>query len=154
MTKEKVPPKVRKFVALTTEVWDTLLMIVIAPKISKCLYKKHEVTQTLKIVFPQLLKRKCTILMTSYLLLHLWNLCMIVIVIVMMSLLMNKDEFLRNLVVEYEKLIESYLKYHDILEAHKNKIDMLNVEKTNLLEKIRFLELDRHFFLEKNNALT
>ena len=79
---------------------------------------------------------------------------MIVIVIVMMSLLMKRDEFLRNLVVEYEKLIESYLKYHDILEAHKNKIDMLNVEKTNLLEKIRFLELDRHFFLEKNNALT
>ena len=35
-----------------------------------------------------------------------------------------------------KKLIESYLKYHDILEAHKNKIDMLNVEKTNLLEKI------------------
>ena len=79
---------------------------------------------------------------------------MIVIVIVMMSLLMNRDEFSRNLVVEYEKIIESYLKYHDILEAHKSKIDMLNVEKTNLLKKIRFLESEHNVFLKKNNALT
>ena len=45
-------------------------------------------------------------------------------------------EFLNNLVVEHEKLIKSYLKDHDIFEAYKNKIDMLNVEKTNLFEKI------------------
>ena len=43
--------------------------------------------------------------------------------------------FLGKLVVKHEKLIKSYLKDHDILEAHKNKIDMLNVDKTNLLEK-------------------
>ena len=48
-------------------------------------------------------------------------------------------KFLSNLVVEHEILIKSYLKDYDILEAYKNKIDMLNVEKTNLLEKIRFL---------------
>ena len=37
-------------------------------------------------------------------------------------------------VVEYERLIKIYMKDHDILEAHKNKIDMLNVEKTNSWE--------------------
>ena len=43
---------------------------------------------------------------------------------------------------------------YDILEAHKNKIDMLNVKKTNLLKKIRFLESKHHSLFEKNNALT
>ena len=47
----------------------------------------------------------------------------------------QKVEFLSNLVTEHEKLIKNYYKDHDILEAHKNKIDMLNVDKTNLLEK-------------------
>ena len=47
----------------------------------------------------------------------------------------QRVEFLSNLFVEHEKLIKSYLKDHDILETHKNKIDMLNVEKTILLEK-------------------
>ena len=63
-------------------------------------------------------------------------------------------KFLSNLVVEHEKLIQSYLKDYDILDAYKNKIDMLNVEKTNLLEKIRFLKFEHHSLLEKNNALT
>ena len=66
----------------------------------------------------------------------------------------QRVEFLSNLVIEHEKLIKSNLKDHDILEAHRNKIDMLNVDKTNLLEKIRFLESKHHCFLEKNNALT
>ena len=68
----------------------------------------------------------------------------------------QKVAFLNNLVVKHEKLIKNYLKDHDILEAHKTKIDMLNVERTNLLEKkkIRFLEFEHHYFLEKNNALT
>ena len=43
----------------------------------------------------------------------------------------QKAKFLSNIVVEHEKLIRNYLNDHDILEAHKNKIDMLNVEKTN-----------------------
>ena len=47
----------------------------------------------------------------------------------------QRVEFLNNLFVEHEKLIKRYLKDHDILETHKNKIDMLNVEKTNWLEK-------------------
>ena len=42
----------------------------------------------------------------------------------------QRVEFLNNVVVEHEKLIKSYLKDHDILEAHKNKIDMFNIEKT------------------------
>ena len=66
----------------------------------------------------------------------------------------QKVEFLSNLVVEHEKLIKSYLKYHDILEGHKNKIDMLNIEKTNLHEKFRFLKSEHHSLLEKNNVLT
>ena len=64
----------------------------------------------------------------------------------------QRVEFLNNLVVEHERLIKSYMKDHDILEAHKNKIYMLNVEKTNLLEKVRFLKSEYHSLLEKNNA--
>ena len=63
-------------------------------------------------------------------------------------------EFLSNLVVEHKKIIKNYLKDHDILEACKTKIDMLNVEKTNFLEKIRLLKFEHHYLLEKNNALT
>ena len=54
----------------------------------------------------------------------------------------QRAEFLDNLVVEHKKLIKSYMKNHDVLEAHKNKIDVLSVEKTNLLEKIGFLNLN------------
>ena len=46
----------------------------------------------------------------------------------------QRVEFLSNL-VEHETLIKSYMKNNDILDAHKNKIDVLNTEKTNLLEK-------------------
>ena len=41
----------------------------------------------------------------------------------------QRVEFLDNLVVEYKKLIKSYMKNHDVLEVHKNKIDVFNVEK-------------------------
>ena len=54
----------------------------------------------------------------------------------------QRAEFLDNLVVEHKKLIKSYMKNHDVLEAHKNKINVLSVEKTNLLEKIGFLNLN------------
>ena len=65
----------------------------------------------------------------------------------------QRVEFLSNLVVEHERLIKSYMKNNDILDAHKNKIYVLNVEKTNFLEKIRLLEFEHHSLLEKNNAL-
>ena len=39
----------------------------------------------------------------------------------------QKFEFLSNLVVEHEKSIKIYLKDHDILTTHKNKIYILNV---------------------------
>ena len=65
----------------------------------------------------------------------------------------QRAELLSNLVVEHERLIKSYMKDHNILEAHKNKINLLNVEKTNFLEKIRLLEFEHHSLLEKNNAL-
>ena len=41
--------------------------------------------------------------------------------------------FLDNLVVQYQNLITKYLK--KILDAHKAKIELLNEEKTNYLEK-------------------
>ena len=63
----------------------------------------------------------------------------------------QRVEFFNNLIDEHEKLIKSYMKNHDILNAHKNKIDVLNAEKTNLLEKIRFLKSKHHSLLEKNN---
>ena len=66
----------------------------------------------------------------------------------------QKFEFLSNLVVEHEGLIKSYMKNNDILDAHKNKIDVLTSKKTSLFEKIKFLESQHHCFLEKNNALT
>ncbi|KAL6349858.1 hypothetical protein AAG906_001745 [Vitis piasezkii] len=66
----------------------------------------------------------------------------------------QKAEFLNNLIVMHERLIKSYMKDYDILETHKNKIDMLDVEKISLLEKIRFLEFEHHSLLEKNNVLT
>ena len=46
------------------------------------------------------------------------------------------------------------MKNNDILEAHKNNIDVLNAKKTNFLEKIRFLEFEHHSLIKKNNVLT
>ena len=71
---EKVPPKVRKLNALTMEVWDTMLMIILVPKILKILCRQHGVILTLKRVLQLLLKMQGTIQMTSYPLLHMWNL--------------------------------------------------------------------------------
>ena len=51
MRKEKVPPKVRKFNALTVEVWDIMLKIVLTPKMPKSLCKQHGVILILKRVF-------------------------------------------------------------------------------------------------------
>ena len=58
----------------------------------------------------------------------------------------QKVGFLSNLVVKLEKLIKSYLKDHDILEAHKNKIDVLI--------KLVFFQSKHHSLLENNNVLT
>ena len=46
------------------------------------------------------------------------------------------------------------MKNNNILDAHKNKINVLNAKKSNLLEKVRFLESKHHSLLEKNNPLT
>ena len=65
----------------------------------------------------------------------------------------QKAKFLSNIVVEHEKLIRNYLNDHDILQTHKTKIDMFNVEKSNFLEKKnRFLEFEHHYLIEKNKA--
>ncbi|KAL6328687.1 hypothetical protein AAG906_003372 [Vitis piasezkii] len=56
----------------------------------------------------------------------------------------QRAEFFDNLVVEHERLVKSYMKNHEVLYAHKNKIDV----------KIRFLESEHHSLLEKNNDLT
>ena len=66
----------------------------------------------------------------------------------------QRVELLSNLIVEQERLIKIYMKDHDIFEGRKNKIDMLNVKKINLLENIRFLESEHHSLFEKNNSLT
>ncbi|KAL6350146.1 hypothetical protein AAG906_004084 [Vitis piasezkii] len=65
----------------------------------------------------------------------------------------QRAKFLSNLIVEHGRLIKSYMK-NNILNAHKNKIDVFNAEKTNLLDKIRFLESKHHSLLENNNVLT
>ena len=64
--------------------------------------------------------------------------------------------FFNNFVVKHEKLIKNYLRDHDIPEAHKTKVDVLNEQSINLLEKTknRFLEFEHHYFLNKNNALS
>ena len=50
-----------------------------------------------------------------------------------------------------KKLIKNYLRDHDILEAHKTKIDMLKEERYNLLEKkkIDFSSLNIILFLRE-----
>ena len=58
MGKEKVPPKVRMLNALTMEVWDIMLKIVLAPTMPKTLCKENGVILILKRVVPQLLKCK------------------------------------------------------------------------------------------------
>ena len=92
---------------------------------------------------------KGMIMMTFYLLLHL---C------VRVSDSNGGDEFiddqktifLNNVVVEYEKQIKNYLRDHDILEAYKTKINVLNEEMTILLEKkLDFLNLNIILFLGK-----
>ena len=47
----------------------------------------------------------------------------------------QKAAFLNNPVVKYKKLITNYLRDHDVIKAHKTKIDVLKEERTNLLEK-------------------
>ena len=66
-----------------------------------------------------------------------------------MNSLMNKKLFSWIILFfNHEKLIKNYLKDHDILEAHKTKIDMLNVERTNLLlKKLDFLNLNIILYL-------
>ena len=59
-----------------------------------------------------------------------------------------------NLLVEYQNLIEKYLRNHDSLDSHKVKIELLNEEVTNHFEKIWFLKSKHHYLLERNNVLT
>ena len=56
----------------------------------------------------------------------------------------QRAKFFDNIFIEHERLIKSYTTNHEILNANKNKIDVLNAEKSNLLEKIRFLEFEHH----------
>ena len=65
----------------------------------------------------------------------------------------QRVEFLSNLVVKHEKLIKSYMKNNDVLEAHKNKIDVLNVERINLLEKVRFLESEHYSLIDMKRIM-
>ena len=66
----------------------------------------------------------------------------------------QRAKFFDNIFIEHERLIKSYTTNHEILNANKNKIDVLNAENSNLLEKIRFLKSKHHSLLEKNNVPT
>ena len=66
----------------------------------------------------------------------------------------QRAKFFDNIFIEHERLIKSYTTNHEILNANKNKIDVLNAENSNLLEKIRFLKSEHHSLLEKNNVPT
>ena len=59
-----------------------------------------------------------------------------------------------NLLIEYQNLIEKYLRNHDSLDSYKVKIELLNEEMTNHLEKIWLLKSEHHSLLERNNVLT
>ena len=64
MIMEKVFPKIRKFNILTMDVYNTILKIVLAPKILKSLCRQHGVIQTLNKVLHRLLKVQGMIPMT------------------------------------------------------------------------------------------
>ena len=64
ITKEKVPPKVRKLDTIIVDVWDIMLMIVLVLNTLKSLCKHHGVILTLKKVLRQLLKMQGMIQMT------------------------------------------------------------------------------------------
>ena len=66
----------------------------------------------------------------------------------------QKVKFFENIFIEHERLIKSYMKNHEILDANKNKINVLNAKNSNLLKKIIFLKSEHHSFLEKNNVPT
>ena len=47
--------------------------------------------------------------------------------------------FLENIIVDYQNLIEKYLKTR-VFDSQQSKIDLLSEEKINYLEKIKFLK--------------
>ena len=63
-------------------------------------------------------------------------------------------EFLENMVHEYKCLIKKFMKVNNVVNSQKSKIDMLNKEKINHIEKIRFLETKYQSLLERNDTLT
>ena len=48
----------------------------------------------------------------------------------------QNSTYLNNLTIKHENPIKKFLKNHDILDAQKAKIDLLNEERTNVLKKI------------------
>ena len=46
------------------------------------------------------------------------------------------------------------MKNLDVVDAHKAKIDELNEEKKNFIEKIQFLQSQHHSLLKRNNVLS
>ena len=116
-----------------------MLKFVLVPKISKSLCRQHGVIQTLKKVLfiaSEDTRYDSNDMLTLVASMELVN-------DIDYDSDSNDDEFIdeqrpeffNNLVVEHERLIKSYMKNNDVLEAHKNKIDMPNAEKINFLEK-------------------
>ena len=80
---------------------------------------------------------------------HLWNLC---------DYDSDSDdeftneqrvELLRNIIVEHERLIKSYMKDHDLLEAHKKKLIRLKLERLIFLRKLDLLNMSINLSLRR-----
>ena len=66
----------------------------------------------------------------------------------------QNDEFLEKIVVEYQCLIEKFMKVNDIFYSQKFEINMLCEENINHIEKIQFLKIEYQSILERNDILT
>ena len=53
----------------------------------------------------------------------------------------QRVEFFNNLIDDHEKLIKSYMKNNDILEAHKTRLMCLILKRLICLRKLDFLNL-------------
>ena len=58
-------------------------------------------------------------------------------------------DFIENIIVEYQCLIEKFLKTNNVVDFQKSKINMLCEEKIKQNEKIRFLDMSIHISLRE-----
>ena len=61
----------------------------------------------------------------------------------------QNNSFLENIVVEYQCLIEKFLKVNDVIDSRKYEINLLCEEKINHIEKFQFLKFEYQSLLER-----